>query len=375
MRIGINALQIIPGKSTGDGTYVRNLVRFLPQVDEKNEYVLFLTEENRDMFPEETTMMRRVICPVSNRFKPLRALWEQTVFLRWIEREGIDLFHSTVNVSPLRLKCAVVLTIHDIEPYASPENISRGHLLYWRLTRGRSAARAKRVIAVSASLKNDIGRYMGVPAEKIVTVPHGVDHSLFNVTALDGDIADIPDRFILWAGSFYPGKNILRLLEAFKQLIDRGNKEIYLLLLRVPGWFDESEIMQKVKELNGRALIFDAVPHERLPAYYRKALFFVFPSLYETFGLPVLEAMACGAPVVASNRGALPEVIGDAGLLIDPYNVDNLSRAMERMLTDNRLREEMREKGIIRSRGYSWERTARETVKVYHEAYKLQRQN
>jgi len=277
-----------------------------------------------------------------------------------------------------------VLTVHDLIFLLFPEY----HLPLnrWFLNRFMPLfiRRADAIIAISQCTKDDLIRHYGVPSEKVTVIYEGVDSRFHPVT--DPDVLGrvrarygLPEHYILYVGTIEPRKNLTALLEAFvalrKQASNRqpatSNQRLEagswkLVIAGKRGWLYEG-FFRRLRELGleGEVILLGFVPDEDLPALYSAAELFVFPSLYEGFGLPVLEAMACGTPVIASNASSLPEVVGEAGILIDPHDVGGLVKAMGRVLMDGGKRREMREKGLQQAARFSWERTAAMTLGVY----------
>lgn len=235
----------------------------------------------------------------------------------------------------------------------------------------RQAQQADKIIAISQSTKDDLQTILHIPPEKIHVIYPGCDLSPLDESVKDESVlpAALPERYILCVGTWEPRKNLSNLLRAVKSLEGKfRERNIMLCLVGGKGWKYQA-IESLIEELGLQDLIvaLDYVSREYLPLLYARSLAFVYPSLYEGFGLPVLEAITCGAPVVTSNVSSLPEVTGDAALLIDPHAPDELTAAIEKLLDDESLREELRHKGFIRAREFSWEKAARETLALYHQ--------
>jgi glycosyltransferase involved in cell wall biosynthesis len=263
-----------------------------------------------------------------------------------------------------------VLTIHDLIFLLFPEYHLPLNKWFLNSFVPLFIRRADAIIAVSKCTKGDLIRYYSVPSEKIKVIYEGVDARFQPVTEPDAlarvrAIYGLPERFILYVGTIEPRKNLSTLLEAYKLLREEG-LEHRLVIVGRKGWLYKG-FFQRLRELGleGEVIFPGFVPDGDLPALYSAADLFVFPSLYEGFGLPVLEAMACGTPVIASNSSSLPEVIEDAGIMVDPLDVGALLRAIELILRDERMRREMRARGLEQAAKFSWERAARETLEVY----------
>jgi glycosyltransferase involved in cell wall biosynthesis len=273
----------------------------------------------------------------------------------------------------------VVVTVHDIVPYLTRRQ--RGMQAYGSIWERwldalatRALARADALIAVSAYTRETVVQALGYPAERVWIVSEGVDHALFHPRKVPPDFdaqygLDPCGRYLLYVGSENPRKNLPFLLRAFARL-RQVLPDVRLIRVGAVQYLPQARALQEQIErlgLSNVVLHYPSVSDEDLALFYNRASLFVFPSLYEGFGLPPLEAMACGTPVVCSNAASLPEVVGDAAIMVDPYDVEGLAEAMYRVLTDAGLREKLRAKGLERARQFTWERTARETVAVYQE--------
>ncbi len=300
-----------------------------------------------------------------------RVLWEQLAQGRALRALGADLAHGPVFVGPLAAPCPVVVTVHDLSFLRYPYLFRPANRLYLRLFTRLSLRRARRVIAVSAHAAEETTRLLGVPREKIRVVYHGVDPVFRPLGGEEVAVfrarRGLPNRFVLFVGTLEPRKNLVRLIEAFARSgADEGTA---LVLAGARGWYDE-EIFATVERLglSSRVHFPGYVPNDELPLWYNAADLFAYPSLYEGFGLPVLEAQACGTPVLTSAASALPEAAGDGALLVDPTDVEAIADGLHRLLTDEPLREGLRQRGLEHAARFSWPRTAAETVAVYQEA-------
>ena len=374
MHIGLNAhlLSLTETyRGAGINCYIRNLLAYLPRVDGDNRYTAFLGERR---FAADLPLSLK-FSRLPTAWPPVRILWEQAVQPWALKREKVDLLHALAFVAPLFSPCPFVVTIYDLGFLLHPKSFEPLKRLYLSLFTRLSARRARRIIAISESTKRDVVRLLGVPPERVDVVHCGVDGT-FRPFPMERVAAfrrrrGLPERFILFVGTLEPRKNVRRLVEAFAILKRRtaGLQACKLVIGGAKGWMYE-DIFARVEELGlGDEVLFPGyIPLEELPLWYNAAELFVYPSLYEGFGLPVLEAMACGTPVVASRTSSLPEVVGEAGMLVDPRDIGGLAEAMERALMDEGKRREMREKGLRRAGEFSWERTARETAQVYRRA-------
>jgi glycosyltransferase involved in cell wall biosynthesis len=297
-------------------------------------------------------------------------LWEQVVQPWVLHRIGADLMHGPVFVGPLLTHCPFVITIHDLSFIRFPALFRPTKRMYLTAMTRLSARRARRLIAVSAHAAGESTRLLGVPRDRVDVVYHGVD-PIFHPLP-DDDVAafrrqkGLPERFVLFVGTLEPRKNLVRLVEAFARI---RHRDVALVLVGGKGWlYDELFARVEALGLDHDVLFPGYVARDALPLWYNAATAFAYPSLYEGFGLPVLEAQACGTPVLTSNASSLPEAAGDGALMVDPYDVLALTAGLDRLLTDGTLRQELRERGLAHAGRFSWSRTAQETACVYRRA-------
>ena len=366
MRVAIDARKL---HDYGIGTYVRNLVRHLARLDSTTAYVLICRPEDvefaRHIGPNFEALPDR---------SPNYSIREQFSVPLDLLRAKVDLFHAPHYVfSPLTM-CPTVVTIHDCIHLRFPQYLpNRGALLYAQLFLRRAAARARRVMTVSEASKRDILHYLHVPAAKVEVIPNALDER-FATPPAEADIARVRERyqlntpFMLYAGNIKPHKNIDRLIEAFALLRRRGPDGVKLLIIgdEISKYPNLRRLVHR-HQLHQHVRFFGFVPDTTLAVLYRLAAAFVFPSLYEGFGLPPLEAMASGTPVISSNVSSLPEVVGNAAILIDPLDPQALADAMARVLGDGALRTELIRRGHERVAAFSWERSVARVREIYAE--------
>jgi glycosyltransferase involved in cell wall biosynthesis len=281
---------------------------------------------------------------------------------------GIDLFHGTDHLLPRLKRVRSVFTVYDLT-YRVTDTHTTLNRQFLTLMMPRFLRAADVVIAISEATRRDVARYYPGNEHKTHVIWGGVSSKFRPASAEEIAHArktlDLPARFILAVGTIEPRKNLVRLLEAYRGLLDRG-LEVGLVIAGRKGWrYEEFFERLQALRLTEQVSLLGPVPDTKLPALYAAADVFAFPSLYEGFGLPVLEAMACGTPVVASSTSAIPEVAGDAGLLVSPTDVQRLAEAIERVLNGADLRGEMRARGIAQAKRFTWERTARQTLDLY----------
>jgi len=374
LRIGISTLVTIPGGIGGIQTYLQKLIENLAKIDKENEYFLFAAPWNEDLFKIKQKNFKKLICRVPAKPLFLRVLYEQILLPLLAWRNKIDVFHFPANFSLSIPFCPSVLTLHDITPLVSLELIPPVPRYYWKLAYKLSTRRVDSIITVSYSSKEDIAKFLAVPEEKIKVIYHGNRPRTLEIK--DESISNLYQNkkekfpYILWVGKMYTHKNLPRLLRAYSKLVKTWHIKYQLVLCGMKGW-GYSSFVKTVKELNlqDRVIFKGYVPDNELELVYSNASLFIFPSLLEGFGFPILEAMSYRVPVITSNYGAMAEVAGDAALLVDPYNIDKIAEAMYKVLTDQDLRKNLINKGLERAKQFSWEKTAKETLGVYKEVY------
>jgi glycosyltransferase involved in cell wall biosynthesis len=366
MRIAIDATAI-PSQRVGAGNYIFNLTRSLAELLPPDELVVFARSE--DIRPISNIQL--INTPHSSRIR--RILWEQFSLCAQLRDLSIDVLHSPHYTMPLRSECASVVTFHDMTFFMYPEMYQFYRKFFFRTMIRRSAQRAQAIIAVSESTRRDILRLLKTDPAKVFTVHLGVAP---HFRPLDDPAAleelwrsyHLPKRFILYVGELEPRKNVPALVQAFKSLVDQSLPHALVIVGPKGGMYDRLLRTIASLGLTDRIIFTGYVPEDELPLFYNAAELFAFPSIYEGFGLPVLEAMACGAPVVTSNVSSLPEIVGDAGILVDPRNVSALADAMLRVLKGGDLRRDLSRRGRERAALFSWRRTAQETLTVYSSA-------
>ena len=377
MRIVINALSARTG---GGLTYLNNLLLHLVRIDKQNDYTVLVTPENRsNVLGEGRSRIAVEEVGVGSVWR--RLLYEQVGLPRLLDRLRADLVFAPAEIAPLRADCPVVLGIQNPHPYYDegvrwPLSQRIRHLVLRTVARP-SARKARRVIFVSETSRRHISRVLGIEIEKTRAIHHGVDVSHFGEVPpgeakAARDLFCGGDDFILSVSDLMPHKNYPMLMDAYSLLSDELRHR-YRLLIVGGGTRDQTQTLKEHSEglgMQERIVFSGSVPHQELAAIYSGATLFVMPSRLETFGIPLIEAMASGLPVMAARASAIPEVLGNAGLLFDPNDVEGLSDGMASALTDEKLRLELIDKGRARAADFSLEATARQTLEVFEEAYK-----
>ncbi|HIQ39262.1 MAG TPA: glycosyltransferase family 1 protein [Methanothermococcus okinawensis] len=357
---------------TGIGYYVYRLIYGLSKLFDD---IYLINYDKNNIFQLNEIFIKNPI-----NFKYLKSFYFWHIYLNYYlnhNKLDLDIIHSPENASLfVKLKYQKkVITIHDIIPFHFPETFTKITIFRYKLLLPKTLRTADKIIADSYNTKKDIIKYFKIPEDKTKVIHLGVDEKYKPLS--EEKINNIKEKycinypFILYVGTLEPRKNIPTLIKAYYKLKKQGLPH-KLVITGKKGWKYKS-IFETIDKLNLRKdVIFTGyVPDEDLPALYNAADLFVYPSLYEGFGLPPLEAMACGTPVITSNTSSLPEVVGDAGIMVDPYDVDGLSKAMYEVLTNDGLREELRKKGLERAKLFSWKKCAEEHLKVYEEVYNM----
>jgi glycosyltransferase involved in cell wall biosynthesis len=366
VRIGIDARKL---HDFGIGTYIRNLLRQLARIDHESEFVLLCRPADSQTLGALGTNFRAVV--ETSRNYTLAEQWAIPLALR---REHVSLFHAPHYVLPPLIGCRSVVTIHDCIHLMFPQYLpNRFAFAYAKASIRLAARRATRIMTVSESSKRDILRFVNVPPEKIDVIYNSYDER-FGIEPAEEDVVRVRERyqlndeFVLYAGNVKPHKNLGRLIEAFHLVRKRGMNNLKLVMIG-----DEiskySALRRAVHQyqLHKYVRFLGYLPEETLAVMYRLAGVFVFPSLYEGFGLPPLEAMASGTPVVTSNVSSLPEVAGDAAVLVDPYDPHAIAEGIYQVLSDEQLRRALRLKGVARAGQFSWEQSVRRVHAIYEE--------
>lgn len=378
MHIGIDA-HAIGAQQGGNETYIRGVIRALAELDDRNRYTIYLAEpaaaaEWREGFARQHPNFEIRLLP-----KPT-PLIRVPLFLAYeLWRRPVDVLHVQYTAPPF-CRVPVVATIHDLAFEHMPETFTRRGSFQLKLTVRRTAQRAARIATVSEYSRQDLLRTYKLPPEKIAVTYNGVEPQ-FTAQAWPNEAADIHNRFgikrdyLLAVGSLQPRKNLVRLIRAYAKL--RSEHKAFTPQLVIVGrklWLAD-EIFAEVHRQDWAedVILTGYVNDEDLPKLYRQATAFVYPSLFEGFGLPPVEAMACGTPVVTSNVSSLPEVTGDAALLIDPLDQASLESALLQITGDEALRARLKEQGIEQATRFTWREAAEKTLQLYREAFEMRR--
>jgi alpha-1,3-rhamnosyl/mannosyltransferase len=375
MRIGLD-IRYANDHFPGIGRYVVNLARALAALDHPHTLVLLynpaLPNTRYDLRECASSSQVELVATTARPF----SLAEQLQLPRLARRLRLDVLHSPYYIKPYgKLPCPSVVTVYDLIARLFPHVVSwRGRALF-NLTMGLALRTADRVLTISRSARKDIVQYMRVPRERITITPLAADQRFSpqpheRIEEVRAHY-NLPPRYVLYLGSNKPHKNLERLVAAWERFTQEHKPPNDGPGLVLAGHYDPHypAVRQMVRERGlSRSVVFvPDVAEEDMPALYSGAELFVFPSLYEGFGLPPLEAMACGVPVLCSSSSSLPEVVGDAALTVNPYGVTAIAEGLQQLLSQATLRAHLREAGLQRAREFSWERTARATLAVYED--------
>lgn len=366
MRVLINALFLLPGRVGGSETYVRGLIRGLGHVDQRNEYWLCVGPEAAPTLAPPSDRWRLVVSPTRSMQRPVRLLMEQTWLPSMASRIRADVIHSMGYTGPLASRAKRVTTIHDMNYKRHPEDLTLPERLVYSVLIPLVARTSRLVITDTDNAREDILRWTPARGDRVRTIHLGAGNE-WPGDACDDDTrvaaARVRAPFVLTVAASYPHKNLGRLLDAWP-LHDADGTRVQLVVVGLKGAGD-SAVREQAARLGDAVAILGWVSDELLGRLYRRARALAFPSLYEGFGLPILEAMAVGTPVVTSNFGAMAEVAGAAAELVDPFSVESIRSGLMRVLHHPARAEQLRGLGQERAAAFSWDATARETIAAY----------
>ena len=356
MKVAID-VQTVLGQPTGYGFYVSNLVSYLEKMDDL-QLIKIRPSSEKDFST------------------PQRLIWDQFTFPRLAKKHQVDLIHQPCFSAPLLYKGPVVVTIQDIIGILFPKNIPFASRMFYSKWVPLSYRKALQIITISNSAKNDIIKILHISEDKITVIPLAVDEKFGDRVSNDQVLKirkkyKLPEKYILHIGTLEPRKNLGFLIDVFSQVIkDRDFDDLRLVITGKRGWYFEG-LFDKVRRLNlEKKVIFNGYfDEEDKPALYKGATIFAFPSLYEGFGLPPLEAMASGVPVISSNTSSMPEVVGKAGILLAPNDTKGWVKSIKEVASNAGLRDKMKTANRAQVAHFSWKETARKTLEVYQKAY------
>jgi len=402
MRVGIDCRTILNpgyGEAAGVGHYTFFLVSNLLKIDKKNEYVLFfdnlLSKDAAEEMIAGAPNAKIKFFPFHQYKHYLPFAFSHLLTASAIEKEKLDVFHSPAYTLPLAYKGKSIITVHDLAIYKNPKWFPGKFLIGQRFSTKtvvpKSFKKATKIIAVSNHTKKDITEIFKIKPERIKVIYEGVEFRNLpskkdTVCGVKSEVCfedlkikyGLKDNYILFLGTIEPRKNIVGLVRAFCKLVwkdERFGKKDQLILAGARGWkyeniFKEIEVCRKKIGVRGEIKYIGYVPGREKFTLIKGATCFVFPSFYEGFGLPVLEALSLGVPTITSNKSSLPEIVGQAAVLVDPGEPEEISAALEKILTDKIFEEELKKGGEAQAKKFNWEKCARETLEIYKEVTK-----
>jgi len=372
MRIAI-LLQSLDETWGGIGVYTREIVSALLRVDSTNEYVLIyprfgVARTRRGQFRRHKNAIE--IETESSRV-PFGTYWDQVIVPGVARQYNVDVLFNPFLTVPIRGRFGKVMIMHNVEYHTVPKVYDMAMYTWWFMVEKAIMRAADRVISISNVMTEDFRKHVKYPISQVRTIYHGVNEK-FRIETDQARLArareeyELPEHFILFVGHLYPQKNFAVLARAFARLKDSIPHR--LIVAGRPRWKADADL-RLIQELgiNDRVDLLHFVPNDDLPLIYNLADCFVYPSLYESFGLAQLEAMACGCPVVGANSGAIPEITAGAAMLFDPYSPEDLAGAILKVTQDGDLRRTLVDRALVRVKDFTWERTARETLDVLKE--------
>ena len=376
MRIGISTSVIQRGK-TGVAQYLFALLRAFLTCGDSHEFILFVLEEDLPLFQFVRERMRVIVVPERFRSPVKNIVWHQSQLPRLAASHQLDILHvPSYRRMVWSAPCARVATIHDLAPFHVANKYDWRRMLYGRVVARHLAARQHCIIAISRNTARDILRFFKLPGERISVVYNGLEHGRFfpepgnAARELAARQYRLEAPFFLYVARLeHPAKNHVRLIAAF-DLFKTSTRSSWQLVFAGSDWHGAESVHAAVRQSPFAADIrlLGFVPDAALPDLYRAASAFVYPSLYEGFGMPPAEAMACGTPVISSLNGSLAEVVGDAAATINPEDVESISGALTRLVTDPELRRKLVAAGTTQAKKFDWNKTATECLRVYTQA-------
>lgn len=373
MRVCID-IRSVTSRRTGVGNYVLSLLAAMGRVAPEQAISLLARLDNvtcLDGLPSGEMIHAAFV----HENHPMGDLWEHLLLPRTLRKRGVDVFHGPAMLVPFRGKAATVVTVHDLVPFTLADTVPGKYAAYMRWHLQRLARSKAHFIAPSQATANDLHEVLGLAEDRVTVVHEAAREEFRPITDDDNTLQSARFRygldgpFVMHLGNIEPRKNLARLVPAFLKAADQVMPQCKLVITGQRAWLAD-KLMAEIGSLaKDKRLVFTGyLPGEDLPVLMNLALAFAFPSLHEGFGLPALEALACGAPVLAGRAGSLPEVVGDAAVLVDPLNIDDIAEGLSRLMADESLRYDLAQAGPKRATAFSWDEAARQTLAVYQRA-------
>lgn len=367
MNIGIDGRAAKWYRGTGIGTYTHQLILSLNSIDNFNDYLIFLPDGSSLKDLKNNFHIESVKANLEENF------WDEVSVPNILNNKNMELYHVPQNGVGLssNVNCKKVITLHDIIPIRMPETVSDKYLKIFNDELPNMLSQCEGIITVSEFSKKDISEEFNFPKEKIFVTPLAAEDiykpmNKFLCKNILKEKYNIENKFVLYVGGFSPRKNIIGLIEAFSLIPTKNRKNTKLVITGKKG-ISYEKYKKRAEELNLKndVIFTDFIPVDDMPIFYNAAELLVYPSFYEGFGLPPIEAMACGTPVITSNVTSIPEFCSEAALLINPYDIDELSTSIEDILNDSLLMLTLIKKGLSCSLNFSWKFTAEKTISAY----------
>jgi glycosyltransferase involved in cell wall biosynthesis len=372
LRIGVNALYLIPGGVGGTEIYLRSLLEALGRTDRRNEYFVFINRESASDPPISSPRFQLVHCGVSAGRRPSRILWEQTVFPFLLRKYRIDVLFNPGFTMPLLSRCPGITVFHDLQHKRHPEFFRWFDLPFWRFLLWASARRSRCLIAVSKATADDLARFYPGVSGKTVVIPHGVDPECFRIGERRVRTVNLAarEKYLLTISTLHPHKNLSHLMEAF-QLFRNEHPQFRLVIAGLRG-FAATELESRRRHLGLEEFVTFTgwIPRNDLYKLLEYADAFIAPSRFEGFGMPILEALAAGIPTACSGIAPMNEISGAAAVHFDPDSVSGILAAMELIADDAAFRGRAAIAGPERARQFDWDRTAELTVRQIENRYR-----
>lgn len=369
MNIALNGL-FLSEKNTGGGRYLLDLINGISPENCKDSYFALISPKLLKKNIINNPFIKKIDCGLQTNIRPTRLIWENFFLANLVKKHGIDLLHASGFTLPLNLKCKTVITIFDMTFFSMPQVHQKRKVAYFSKMIPLAINKADKIIAISNQTKNDIVSTLKVHEDKIEVIYIGVNDKFkpINDKVIIENTLDkyhLPEKYILFVGTIEPRKNLINLIHAFNKLKTAGI-EHKLVIAGKLGW-NYKAVFAAISQLavNNDIIFTDYILDKDMPLIYNGASVFVYPSLYEGFGIPVIEAMACGIPVITSNVSSLPEVAGKAAILVDPNNADEIASSIAKVINNPFLAQKMSLDGIKRAELFSNKNMVNKTIEIY----------